>query len=310
MANAAINDKYHSLGGQTGPLGPGNGRLYENDATIQLYHKHYANGSIYYTPTDGANAIYGEIYKKWIAVGNLQSGLGYPITDETQATSSPAARFNNFKNGGAIYWTAETGANMIYGEIFKKWTSLGGEASLSYPITDELSSGDRGGRYNDFVLGTIYWSPYTGAHEHFGPLPISIQNGHDDFRFGNGVAANGSVTITFYSNGAVEWGSHFHDSGAVDYNYSVAELVVDADNRGYQMGHSGHLNGHVSTVFGGSNDDNWNTTVVSQDVAANWRALVASYARHGKAEVDLDVPTLLNQIEGAIGIALTVISLF
>ncbi len=49
------------------------------------YHKKYNNGSIYYTPADGARAVYGEIN---IKLSNLSLdkvplvSFSYPITDE------------------------------------------------------------------------------------------------------------------------------------------------------------------------------------------------------------------------------------
>jgi uncharacterized protein with LGFP repeats len=58
----------------------------------------------------------------------------------------------------------------IYGDIFDKWASIGGRNSvLGNPTTDELA-GARGGRYNEFERGYIYWLPNVGAHIIYGDI--------------------------------------------------------------------------------------------------------------------------------------------
>ena len=59
----------------------------------------------------------------------------------------------------------------VYGAIGDKWNSLGGAGGfLGAPLTDELDTSDRSGRFNDFQGGTIYWTPATGAHEIHGRI--------------------------------------------------------------------------------------------------------------------------------------------
>jgi uncharacterized protein with LGFP repeats len=59
-----------------------------------------------------------------------------------------------------------TSAFQVYGEIGKKWKSLGGSKGfLGAPLTDETGTPDGVGRYNHFQGGSIYWTPKTGAHE-------------------------------------------------------------------------------------------------------------------------------------------------
>jgi uncharacterized protein with LGFP repeats len=57
----------------------------------------------------------------------------------------------------------------IYGEIFKTWARMGGEGGiLGSPTTDELPAA-RGGRFNEFQRGLIYWHPNFGeAHAIYG----------------------------------------------------------------------------------------------------------------------------------------------
>jgi uncharacterized protein with LGFP repeats len=122
------------------------------------FRKDQNENSIYWTPTTGAHAVYGEIRKKWAELG-WEQGLGYPTTDET-VTPDGVGRFNHFRkdqNEGSIYWTPATGAHAVYGEIRKKWAALGWERSfLGYPVTDE-GEDQSGGRQSSFQHGVLRW---------------------------------------------------------------------------------------------------------------------------------------------------------
>ncbi len=59
----------------------------------------------------------------------------------------------------------------VYGAIRAKWSSLGAfRGLLGEPLTDELGTPDRIGRYNHFQGGSIYWTPTTGAFEVHGAI--------------------------------------------------------------------------------------------------------------------------------------------
>jgi hypothetical protein len=160
--------KYVAFGGHA-KLGPPTTDTAATADGVAQYN-HFVNngniGSIYYTAATGAHAIYGEIRKKWAALG-YEGGLGYPTTDEA-GTPDGAGRYNHFVKGGnvgSIYYTAATGAHAIYGEIRKKWAALDYERGLGYPTTDEAGTPDGIGRYNHFSLGhSIYFTAATGAH--------------------------------------------------------------------------------------------------------------------------------------------------
>lgn len=59
----------------------------------------------------------------------------------------------------------------VYGEIGKKYASLGGPTGfLGAPRTDETGTPDGIGRFNHFEHGSIYWTPQTQAHEVHGAI--------------------------------------------------------------------------------------------------------------------------------------------
>lgn len=108
--------------------------------------------------------IHGDIYKKWQFLGGLKWGI--PTTDESPCTDG-VGRYNHFTHESgnvlSIFWSPQSGANGIWGDIRKKWAELGYERSyLGYPTTDEIDFPDNG-RVNGFQNGDIYFWGDTGA---------------------------------------------------------------------------------------------------------------------------------------------------
>lgn len=106
-----------------------------------------------------------EIDKKY---ASLTGQYGAPLGPELY-TADGTGRMRQYERGW-IYWTPSTGAHLIYGSIYEKWASMGFEAGLGYPVTDETSTADGKGRFNRFQGGYIYWTPWTGAHAVYGAI--------------------------------------------------------------------------------------------------------------------------------------------
>jgi len=110
-----------------------------------------------------------EIQIKWESLGGAASVLGNPVTG-VMPTPDGIGYYVHYQYG-SIYWTLQTGAHEVHGDIRDKWESLGWEISvLGYPISDETKTPDGIGRYNHFQHGSIYWAPQTGAHEVHGKI--------------------------------------------------------------------------------------------------------------------------------------------
>jgi uncharacterized protein with LGFP repeats len=159
----AILAEYRALGGPTGRLGfPLTNELTTPIRTEGRFSV-FQHGSIYWTPRTGAHEVRGAIRATWGALGWENGVLGFPVTRELP-TPDGRGRFTYFE-GGSIYWTPETGAHEVRGAILGQWASQGWErSSLGYPVTDELPTPTKPGRFNHFQSGSIYWSPDTGAH--------------------------------------------------------------------------------------------------------------------------------------------------
>lgn len=212
----AIGDKWRQLGAQAGPLGAP--RTDERDAARGGRFNEFQNGFIYWHPNTGAHAAYGLIGQKWNQLGR-EHGFGYPITDEQPAKNG--GRFNDFDNGGSIYWHRSSGVHAVYGAIRAKWHELGRERGvLGYPVSDE-SAAINGGRFNNFQFGMIYWHPKFAAHAVYGRIgekwielgrergvcgyPTSDEYDFDDGRDTGEYGVGKRFRRSDFSNGYILW---------------------------------------------------------------------------------------------------------
>lgn len=160
-----ILDTYKRLGGHktfgnatTDELNAANGgkfQVFEHDSSI-YWHPGVSNGT--------ARQVGGRIRDKW-AEYNWENGhLKYPTTDELP-TRVGSGRFNHFE-GGSIFWSPQTDAHVVQGEIRDRWELHRRESgTLGFPLTDELRTPNGVGRYNHFQGGSIYWTPQTGPQK-------------------------------------------------------------------------------------------------------------------------------------------------
>ncbi|MFB7876118.1 LGFP repeat-containing protein [Nocardia sp. NPDC056064] len=102
---------------------------------------------------NGDITISGEVYKKYVAVGGASSPLGAP--EEAQESGPNGGEYQDF-DGGTIYWSSDSGAHIVWGEIREAWEDNGGaNGTLGYPTSDEKDIA--GGKQSDFTGGTITW---------------------------------------------------------------------------------------------------------------------------------------------------------
>ena len=205
-ATDPIDAKYAALGGPRGVAGSPAGPEHHLADGVGL-SRQYQHGSIYWSPASGADEVNGSIRDKWIAMGGIQSVLGYPTSDEAWGANN--SRFSNFQNG-AIYWTFANGADQVHGAIFQHWNSLGREAGkLGLPTQDEAAT--QGGRFSRFQYGMIYWSPASGADEVNGSIRDKWFDLGANYKFlgfptsDETVGANNSRFSNF-QGGSIFWG--------------------------------------------------------------------------------------------------------
>ena len=112
----------------------------------------FEDGVIVRNPAGERFVVRGAIGAKYRELGGPASELGYPRSNEK---AIPAGAVSDFEHGN-IYWSPETGANMIrFGEIFDAWAGQGYEyGALGLPAAD-FEHIPAGGERQRFARGTI-----------------------------------------------------------------------------------------------------------------------------------------------------------
>src|SRR5688572_7363485 len=96
-----IDDKYATLGGPGGFLGPPEFPEERITPNSLGSYRHYANGSIYGKFATGlAFEVHGLIRQKWAALGWENSILGFPVSDETPVPPGTPRGQASFFEGG------------------------------------------------------------------------------------------------------------------------------------------------------------------------------------------------------------------
>jgi uncharacterized protein with LGFP repeats len=88
-------------------------------------------------PVDLAESLRGgAIFTRWDSMGGMNSPLGAPKSPE--ASGEGPTRYVAFDKG-AIYWSAESGAEPVAGAIYDAWAALGFErGALGLPTSGEI----------------------------------------------------------------------------------------------------------------------------------------------------------------------------
>jgi len=103
---------------------------------------------------------------KWQAIQWIGNPIDEGAGSNEMAMPDGRGRARDFEHG-TIYWTPETGAHEIHGDIRIHHAR---NSWLGYPLTDETGTPDGIGRFNHFENGSIYWTADLGAHEVHGAI--------------------------------------------------------------------------------------------------------------------------------------------
>lgn len=120
---------------------------------------------IYWSAGTGAHSVYGAILASYLAQGGPASALGLPTTDETGITGGRQSLFA----GGAITWSAATGARTMKGQIYTKYQALGGTSGpYGLPASDEYAASS--GSAQNLQSGIITSGSVVGTHIVYGGI--------------------------------------------------------------------------------------------------------------------------------------------
>jgi uncharacterized membrane protein len=138
------------------------------------------------------------------------------------------------------------------------------------------------------------------------PLPDQLDFDWNPITFGNGVAVGGSSHLTVRKDGTYTFSGHFHDSGALEYNMSLAWAVKDSNNQAYTFETQGHVAG---TFESGSRDYNWNTDGQNDAISTNWAAIATANTASATAAANVDLTNLVNSLIGTLGTVLGIVAI-
>lgn len=156
--HGAINARYHHIGGPAGWLGfPTSGESVTPDGVGRYVH--FENGSIYWTPGTGAQEVPGRIMAEWGNTDWERGELGYPAGPPVDAKGGQIQQFQK----GWIVQDDAGETHFVEGAIAAKYGELDTvNSTLGFPIGNEKLI--RGGAFQEFENGNIYWSAASGAH--------------------------------------------------------------------------------------------------------------------------------------------------
>jgi hypothetical protein len=291
-----INRKWTALGGAGGTLGQpldierptfdGVGRKQE-----------FERGTISWHPNVGAFSVIGSIRTRWIQLG--REVFGYPSTDEG-GTPDGRGRFNHFTAvhlSGAprssIYFTSQTGAVEVFGEIRRLWSSLGWErSSLGYPSAPERNrDGGVVGRQQSFQGGIAVWTPSDGAAIQVPKIDVTGTDGSDDI--------TGHLQVVMFPNGNWEFRGHLHNSGFNPRDVTALLLVRSSSGQVFQFSITGHTGG--TWDVGVSRDFDWSRSGSNPQIAAAWPGLSRGGTWSWKTRGDVNVTQAFKDAAEVVG---------
>lgn len=152
-----INVRYTEMGGPESWLGfpTSTERALANGGRFVTFE----HGNIYWTTQTGAVAVPSDMIAKWGELKWENGDLGYPTSEAVGINGGLVQQFQ----GGFVTRSPEGKNHWVRGAIAGKYGQMeAAKSKLGYPVSDEMLI--KGGAFQQFEHGNIYWSPATGAH--------------------------------------------------------------------------------------------------------------------------------------------------
>lgn len=154
-----IWSRWQALGADAGPAGsPYVGERVVADGRWTQFGTYDMFSSV----DTGAFFTAGPIRTRYRALGTATSKLGFPITDTVPG--AVAGSQQNLFEKGAIMYSPATGAQEIYGGIWRTYKAIPSvERHLALPVAPEYKLASAGGvPVQDFQKGRVYWISSSG----------------------------------------------------------------------------------------------------------------------------------------------------
>lgn len=241
IVRGPINAAWDKLGGSSGTLGvPAEDEVYNGSVVSQKF----TGGELSYdartkTFTTVPPELAGQLADLSIpddpvaAINAARRAAGGPLGPLGAVEGEPYdigsdGKGQDFANG-AIYYSPDTGANVVTGQVLEKYKSVGGpEGDLGFPVSGEEDGGlAPASRKSSFAAEdkpVIFWTPDHGAFIVRGPIVAAWDKlGGATGELGAPVADqtdNGGVLSQQFSGGTISW-----DSSAGKFSTEPAGLA-------------------------------------------------------------------------------------
>jgi stage II sporulation protein D len=152
-------------------------------------------------------SIVSAVQLRWNALGGAGGVMG-PATTGENSTPNGLGAYQHFA-GGSIYASA-AGAYEIRGAIRSEWARLGWETGMGFPTTGDTRTPNGVGYYNHFQGGSIYWTPFAGAHAVRGEIQKKWASLGWESNLGFPTSSdartpNGAGYYTHFQGGSIYW---------------------------------------------------------------------------------------------------------
>jgi uncharacterized protein with LGFP repeats len=292
QGGAAIYAKYQEPG-VTNALGTPTTAFFcglRNGGCYQLFQ----NGKVLWSPATGAHAVVGMLAAGYDARGSENGGLGYPTSDTTCGLSGGGCY--QWFQGGSLYGSASTPVQRVFGGVRERWLAWGLEnGPLGYPTSDEQGGLVRGGTYQAFQNGKVYWSPGAGAHAMVG----MIRDGYDARGAENGGVGypTSDTTCGLRDGGCYQFfeGGTLYGSASTPVRWVFGGIREKWNAWGLENGPLGYPVGDEQAAAGGGRVQAFQTGTIHWSPATGARVVMgmmqAAYTARGGAGGGLGYPT-------------------
>ncbi|MGY1690050.1 LGFP repeat-containing protein [Geodermatophilus sp. SYSU D01105] len=291
VLRAGILQRWRELGAETGALGYPIANQGATPGASGTYAR-FEGGSIYWSQATGTRVLKGAILDRYVAHGGPEV-LGFPMADDAAVTGGGrAVRLQ----GGAIYWSTKTGAQVVRGAILERYLAAGAQAGeFGFPTASYANTpGVVEGKTTQFQGGTFFWSKDTGArvlrgailerYQRFGGSRVLGLPTTDDV-----PAARGGARASL-QGGVIYWSS---STGAHVVRGAVLQRWRAWGGAGGELGYPTASYSNTPGVAGGKTGQFEGGSVFwSEDTGARVLrgAILERYLSHGGSEV-LGLPT-------------------
>ncbi|MET4703229.1 hypothetical protein [Frigoribacterium sp. UYMn621] len=224
-----LSELFESTGGPPGTLGWPTTPGYYDSANGSGTQQQFQKGTIFWSASGGAHALYAPMLTSYQSLGGQQGALGWPISDEYAVTANDGGKAQGFQNG-SLYWSPSAGGFAVSGAIRDKyWSVLGEGGFLGFPISAQTCAS--GTCTQVFKNGTIVWTASGGAQVIQPPSP-EIQTVYSSLGGASGSlgpiispvfveSVNGGGKAQGFQNGSIYW-------SAASGGWAVSGAIRDA----------------------------------------------------------------------------------